>query len=340
MVDWTKGFSSRYYVTIVDKDTWRDGRKLQITGGSINRSSTDLRQSADLQVTNYSEIGEQLIRVWLDVSQGSETSHTPLFTGYATSPGRSINGTRESQTLQCYSILKPADDILLPRGWYAPAEVNVIWQIKQLLIPTKSPVKILGNTSDPTKITLKKSIVAEANETHLTMIDALLHVIKWRMTLGGDGTIYLDSAPEKPVATFDSMDRDVVELSISDNYDLYNCPNVFGAIMDNDYAEARDENPKSPLSIQNRGREVWAEESSCNLNENETLAEYARRRLKELQTVNRIVSYDRRYRPEINVTDMIRLNYPAQKITGNFIVTSQGISLGFGGKTSEEVKQV
>ena len=57
MVNWTKGFSSRYYVTIVDKDTWRDGRKLQITGGSINRSSTDLRQSADLQVAEYSETG-------------------------------------------------------------------------------------------------------------------------------------------------------------------------------------------------------------------------------------------------------------------------------------------
>lgn len=339
MVNWTKGFSSRYYVTIVDKDTWRDGRKLQITGGSINRSSTDLRQSADLQVAEYSETGERLIRVWLDVSQGSETSHTPLFTGYATSPGRNINGTRESQSLQCYSVLKPADDILLPRGWYAPADVNVLWQIKQLLIPTKSPVKIFGNTLESTNVTLKKSIVAEANETNLTMIDALLKAIKWRMTIGGDGTIYLDAMPEKPVAMFDSMDRDILELSIEDNYDWYSCPNVFRAVMDEDYAEVRDENPKSPMSIQNRGREVWAEESSCNLKENETLAEYARRRLKELQTVKRTVKYDRRFRPDINVTDIVRLNYPAQKIVGDFVVNSQSISLGFGAKTNEEVKQ-
>ena len=110
--------------------------------------------------------------------------------------------------------------------------------------------------------------------------------------------------------------------------------------MDGTYAEVRDENPKSKFSIPNRGREVWAEETSCNLNENETLAEYARRRLKELQQTGRKVSYDRRFRPDIMPTDIIRLNYPAQDLLGNFIVTEQSITLGAGCKTSEDVLQI
>lgn len=339
-MDWRKGSSSRYYITIVDKDTWRDIKRFEITGGSIKRSASDLRHSADIDVVNYDMGGEQLIRVWLDSKQNMESSHTPLFTGYATTPGRDINGRLVTNTLQCYSVLKAADDIRLPRGWYAPASVSAVWQITELLKVTKAPVKILGNTSDPAKIQLKKAIVAEQNETNLSMVEMLLASINWRMTLTGLGEIVLDNFPTDTNIVFDSREHDILEPSLSDDYDWFNCPNVFRAIMDDDYAVARDEDPKSPVSIQNRGREVWAEETSCNLNENETLAEYAKRRLKELQQVGRVVAYDRRFRPDLTVTDLVRLNYPAQKITGIFVVTSQGIDLGFGAKTSEEVMQV
>ena len=57
-MDWTKGFSSRYYISIVDKDTWRDVRRIEITGGTIKRSLNSLQQSADLNVVNYNEPGD------------------------------------------------------------------------------------------------------------------------------------------------------------------------------------------------------------------------------------------------------------------------------------------
>lgn len=337
MINWTKGFSSRYYMTIVDRDTWRDGKRLELTGGSIKRSPNDLRHSADLDAVNFTETGETLIRVWLDASQGNATDHTPLFTGYATTPGRNIDGRLVTNSLQCYSVLKPAADVLLPRGWYAPAEMNAVNQIQQLLKVTKAPVRILGDTSDLTKIKLKTAVVAEANETNLSMAELLLSSINWRMTLEGDGTICLDNQAKTQLAVFDSIQHDILEPTISDDYDWFNCPNVFRAVMDNSYALAKDEDKNSPFSIQNRGREIWVEETSCNLNANETLAEYARRRLKELQIVSRTISYKRRFDPRITVSDIVRLNYPAQDIVGDFVVTSQGIDLGFGATTSEEV---
>ena len=336
-MDWTKGFSSRYYISIVDKDTWRDIKRVEITGGSIKRSIDELRQSADINVVNYNEVGEPLIRVWLDARQEDAFSHIALFTGLATTPGRDIDGRLISRTLQCYSILKPAADILLPRGWYAPAEVNAVNQILRLLKPTKAPVEILENYSE---LNLKQAIIAEQNETNLSMVDVLLTAINWRMVIDGYGTIHLGPYPKKYSTVLDSMEFDIVEPHLSDDFDWYECPNVFRAIADETYAEARDEDPNSPFSIQNRGREIWAEERSCVLNEKETLSGYARRRLKELQQVNRIVSYDRRFIPELNVSDVVRLNYPAQELVGSFVITNQTINLGYNAKTSEEVMQV
>ena len=336
-MDWTKGFSSRYYISIVDKDTWRDIKRLKITGGTIKRSLSDLRQSADINVVNYAEEGEPLIRVWLDSKQNNDSSHTPLFTGLVSTPGRNINGRLVTQTLQCYSVLKPAEDILLPRGWYAPIDINAVSLIIKLLKVTNAPVEILGDTS---KTILKNAIIAEQNETNLSMIEVLLQTINWRMTIDGYGKIFLGPYPTEPSMVLDSRDIDIVELELSDDYDWYDCPNVIRIVYDNICIEYRDENPNSPFSIKNRGREIWIEETSASLQENETIGEYAKRRLSELQKVNRIVSYDRRYIPNLNITDVIRLNYPAQNIIGNFVITNQNISLEFGAKTSEEVMQV
>ena len=336
-MDWTKGFSSRYYISIVDKDTWRDVRRIEITGGTIKRSLNSLQQSADLNVVNYNEPGEPLVRVWLDARQGDYSSHTPLFTGLASTPGRNINGRLITQTLQCYSILKPAEDVLLPRGWYAPADANIIWQIKKLLSVTKAPITVNGDDSE---LILKQAIIAEQNENNLSMIEVLLSIINWRMEINGYGEITLSPYPKEDKLVLDSRDVDIIEPQLTDNYDWFSCPNVFRAVAGETFAEARDEDPNSPFSIQNRGREVWVEETSCSLNDKETLGEYARRRLKELQQVGRSISYDRRYIPDLGVTDRIRLNYPAQNIVGSFIITDQSITLGYNAKTSEEVMQV
>ena len=340
-MDWSKGYSARYYVTVVDPLSWRDGESLNITGGSIKKSDSDLIESADLNFVNYAETKEQYLRVWLDAKQENSSSHIPLFTGLATSPSRDINGHRITNTAQCYSVLKPAQDVLLQRGWYAPYDTNAVLLVKELLKVCAAPI-IIENGAE-TK--LEQAIIAENNENNLSMAWKILSAIKWRIKIGGDGTITIcekaDSNKE-PSATFSSLTNDILEPTISIEYDWYECPNVFRAVMDNTFAVARDDDPDSPFSTDPncRGREVWAEETNCNLNENETIAQYAQRRLKELQKVSMNISYDRRFIPDIVVSDIVRLDYPAQKITGQFIITSQSIDLGYSARTSEEVYMV
>lgn len=340
MIDWSKGFSARYYISVLDKTTWRDLRRIEITGGTVKREDSDLRESADIDCVNYSETNEQFIRVWLDAKQEGNSSHIPLFTGIATSPSKNINGRLVTNTLECYSVLKIAQDMLLQRGWYAPRGINGGELIKDLLSVIPVDISIAENSPG-----LDSAIIAEEGENRLSMTDKILSAMTtdglvWRMKLDGYGNISIGPYSREPVVIFDSLNNDVLEPTLSLTYDWYECPNVYRAVLDDGYAVARDDNPNSPLSVQNRGREVWVEDSSAYLQENETLAEYAERMLKEAQRASTTISYDRRFDPNVYISDVVRLSYPAQQINGLFLVTSQSITLGYNAKTSEEVIQI
>lgn len=335
-MDWTKGISASYYMSIVDSATWRDIQRIEITGGSIKRQSTGLMESADVDCVRYQQGTERWIRVWLDATQsGGGSSHEPLFTGLACAPDRDIDGVLETNRVQCYSVLKPANDVLLPRGWYAPAGVPGDQIIRELLEVTPAPVQVDGIAP-----ALASHVVAEDGETRLSMAQKILTAINWRMRLDGYGTITLQPVTGEPVETLGALDNDVIETKLKVSADWYDCPNVFRAIDGNVTGIARDDDPNSPLSTVRRGREVWAEDTSCDLADNETVEEYAIRMLRQLQKYEREVSYDRRYLPDLTVGDCVRLRYPAQDIEGRYRIESQSITIGYGARTAESVAYI
>ena len=341
-MDWRKGYTARYYLSFVDINTWRDTGLLNITGGTIKHELSGLRSSADIDCVNYRRDREELVRVWLNSDQEGfeEDSHTPLFTGYAVSPDRRINGNYETETLQCYSVLLPASDIYLPRGWYAPADMDAIILIKQLLSPTKAIIVVHISENNQNDMVLTRSVIAESGETNLSMVEKLLSIMNWRMWLDGYGRIHIAEYDTDYKETFDSITNDIIEPELTIAHDWFDCPNVVRVIMDTQSAEAYDKDSNTPMSIANRGREVWYEEENVDLNIGETLQEYAERRLKELQRVAETINYDRRFFPDIYPSDIVRLNYPAQDLKGNYMVASQSITLGFSAKTSEEVIKI
>lgn len=334
-MNWAKGYSASYYLSILDKETLRDIDRIELVGGTIKRSYSDLRASADIDCRGYNGDTEQYIRIWLDIKQNGASSHIPLFTGLATSPSHRYSGRIKSNTIECYSLLKIAQDVMLPRGWYAPAEANGGKMIKQLLSIIGVSVYISDNAPS-----LSQAIIAERGENHLSMADKIIDAMNWRMRLDGYGNIYVEPVNNEPKIMFDANDLDMIESEISISYDWYSAPNVLRCVLDDSYAVARDDDPKSPLSTINRGREVWYEDSGVELNTNETLAEYAQRMLKEYQRTSTKISYSRRYYPDIYPGDCIRLNYPAQGINGIFMISDQDVTLGYNAKTSEEVMRL
>lgn len=334
-MNWKNGFSASYYAYIVDPVSWRETDRIEITGGSINRSDEGLRDSADIECAAYDHSKERYIRVYLDAEQSGTSAHTPLFTGLATSPTRDIDGYYETSTIACYSVLKAAEDVLLERGYYVPAGSNGADVIKDLLSCTPAPVTVNGSAPD-----LQTSIIAEEGETRLSLADKVLFAIGWRMRIDGMGMIELCPKAKDATAQFDPVDQDVLEPTIEVEYDWYECPNVLRAVQEDLSAVARDDSVDSPLSTVNRGREVWVEETSCELNTGESISEYAARRLKELQKVQLTAGYDRRYFPDVLVGDLVRLRYPAQGLNGLFRITSQTVELAHGATTSEKVEAV
>ena len=331
-MDWNKGFSAEYYATTVDPGTWRDIERLEITGGSISRTGSGLRQSADITCREYDPAQERWVRIYLTAKQNDTGAREALFTGLATSPEIEINGSVKEYPLQCFSVLKPAEDVFLSRGWFAPAGASGAQIIKQLLEVCPCPVTVSAGSP-----ILSQAIVAEESETNLTMIEKVLKAINWRLRILGDGTVEIDPQPETAGETFDAIKNDSIEPQISLAHDWYKCPNCFRAIRDDMSGTARDDSPDSMLSTVTRGREVWAQDTSCDLADDESIAEYAVRRLAEEQEHYINIKYTRRFSPDITVGDLVRLYYPAQGIDGAYKITSQDIALEYGAATSEEV---
>ena len=334
-MDWNKGYSASYYAAIVDPATWRDIDFIRLTGGTIKRIATGLRQSATIACTEQIEGIEQWIRIYLDAKQGSDSVHEALFTGLVSSPKRRVY--YESMTLNpnCYSVLKPVDDVLLPRGWYALSGSNTAQVIRSVLSATPAPVDIVDNIP-----TLSTTIVAEEGETRLTMLDKILLAINWRIRIDGTGIIHIVPFSGAEVARLDPEEYDIIEAPIEIEQDLYSCPNVYMATSGDVTGIARDDSEESPFSIKNRGREVWAYESDVNLSTAETIAEYALRRLKAAQRVRKIADYDRRFVPQIHPTDVINLHYPAQGLDGLYMVSQQTLKLGYACRTAESVEEL
>ena len=332
-MDWSKGFSASYYMALIDRVTWRDIGRLEITGGSIDRETSGLMQSADVDCVDFPEGGERYVRIYLDVRQAGDGAHVPLFTGLATTPEDEYNGSRKKNTVQCYSVLKEADDVLLPLGYYVQAGINAGSIIRRLFSGISAPVAIAEKPP-----ALSDTIVADNAETYLSMVQKVIAAINWRIRITGAGVIHVEPIPTETAATFDPLGNDCIETEISVSHDWFNCPNVFRAINDTLTAIARDEDASSPFSIENRGREIWLQDTACELADNESIAEYAARRLREEQQTAVSASYRRRFMPDIMPGDVVFLKYPKQGLNGRYRVTSQSIDLGYGATTSEEVE--
>ena len=332
-MNWSKGFEASYYITTVDAVTWRDVEKKRIKSGSVSITNSDLRETAELTTVDYNPTVEQWIRIWLDARQGENIEHVPLFTGLALNPKTNYEGKYAEYPLECYSVLQPAKDIWLQRGWYAPVGVKGGTIIKQLLSVTPAPIIIEGETPE-----LKNSIIAEDGETRLSMVEKILLAINWRIRISGNGEIHVMDLPTEPVAKIGG-DNDIIEKSLEIESDFYECPNVFMAVDDDVSGIARDDSEKSIYSTKTRGREIWNGEINCDLKENETVAEYALRRLKELQSTSIRMNYKRRFLPNVRTGDMIYIHYPAQNIDGEFIVKNQSFSLQYGAEVNEEVNE-
>ena len=324
-MNWKKGYSASFLAMRVNPKTWQDLEEIKILDGSISRDdSSDLLESASVTMTEA--VGEIWVRIYLVARQNGEAARVPLFTGLTSEPTRNIRGNHESYDVECYSVLKPCADKMLPLGWYAPYGGDGIEIIADLL--KNCGIKV---NSEFGGYYLATNIVAESGETYLTMAKKVAKAINWQIRPNGLGEVSILPYSNEVKARFDG-ENDVVEPAVEDSQDWFSCPNVLRVTSENKTAIFKDEDIKSPLSIPNRGREIWKEES-VTLPVGVSLGDYAMLRLKELQTPLRVLKYSRRYDPDVNIGDLVSIGYPG--IDGTFRVGSQNVQIGHSCRTEE-----
>lgn len=338
-MDWNSGYSALYELHRVDPVSWLDTGSLDFMSGRINRSDSDLIESADLRMKE--QIREGWIRVYLKARQTTGGERVAVFTGLAMTPQRDLDGTRVSFPTECYSVLKPAEDTLTPRGYYIPAGTPGPQIAAELLSVGPAPVVYDGGGP-----ALLDAIVTEDADTHLSVAKMILDAIGWRIRIDGDGTIRVCPTATESAARYDALEHDAIDPRITDSDDWYDCPNCIRVVLGDRYAEAKDEDPDSDLSVNARkaGRggtgEIWIQDTASAIGVGESLSEYAVRKLKDAQAHARELKYTRRYNPDLTIGDVVTLHYPKVGIEGDFRITSQTLTLGHAIRTEERVVSV
>ena len=161
--------------------------------------------------------------------------------------------------------------------------------------------------------------VANTDDTWITYLTDLIANAKFEFGLDELGRILFlpkqDTASLQPVWTFDDKNSSILYPDFSETHDLYGIPNVVEVLYSSDegyyYSRVVNDDPNSPISTVNRGREVTHRVTNPDLSGNPAqgqIDEYAKQLLRELSTLEYTVTFTHGYVP-VRLGDCVRLDY-------------------------------
>lgn len=321
MVDWTKPMEQTFEYYSVDPGTWKDDKLLRnVKSSSITRDSeVDTLGSATINITE--SVGECYIRVYLIVNQNRDTNKIPLGTYLVQTPSSSFDGKIRNVTMDAYTSLLELKENP-PELGYSLLEGENIMDNAYLIVRDHVRAPVVKAVSDEK---LFSDFVANTDDTWLTFTKDLIANAKHELTLDELGRILFapkqDTASLQPVWTYTDDNSSILNPDISMEHDLYGIPNVVEVIYSDGkyyyYAKVVNNDPNSPLSTVNRGREIIKRvtnpDSLGDPTQNQ-INEYAESLLKELSTVEYTISYTHGYCP-VRIGDCVRLNYNRAGLT-------------------------
>lgn len=315
MADWLSSMQQTYEYYVVDPGTWRDVKLLDhVKSCTINRDSeAETLGSATIDVTDL--VGECYIRVYLVTDQNGVREKHPLGTFLVQSPSSSFNGKIKTVSLDAYTPLLELKENPPPLG-YSVAKGENIMNTAYILSRehTRAPV---SEAICDTK--LFYDFVADTNDTWLSFLTDLIANAKYSFSLDELGRILFaprqDTASLQPVWTYNDDNSSILYSDVSVDHDLYEIPNVVEVIYSNGrdhyYSRVVNDDPNSPTSIVNRGREILHRVPNPDLlgdpTENQ-IDEYAKQLLRDLSSIAYTITYTHGYCP-VRIGDCVRLNY-------------------------------
>lgn len=315
MVDWTESMTRTYEYYIVDPNTWKDVAPLRnVKTSTVNRDLTvETLGSATIDVTEL--IGESYIRVYLVVIQNGVRSRHPLGTFLVQTPSSDFDGRVRNVTMDAYTPLLELKENPPPLGYSTLKGANIM-ESAYLLCRDNARAPVVR----PNRATLlHKDFVANTDDKWVTYISDLISNAKYYLDLDELGRILFspkqDLASMQPVWTYDDGNSSILSPKVTLNHDIFGIPNVVEVVYSNSRecytVRVVNDDPNSPISTVNRGREIKHLDTNPSLPGDPTEAqiwEYARQLLKQMSTVEYTLTYSHAY-CGTRLGDCVRLNY-------------------------------
>lgn len=344
MPDWTKSMQQTFEYYIVDPGTWKDVKPINtVISSAIDRDGdSETLGSASFDVTEA--VGEAYIRTYLVTVQNGVRERIALGTHLVQTPSSRFDGKIRNVSMDAYTPLIELKENQPPIGYYIGEGENIMERATQL---SRSHMRgpVVGASSDKV---LLYDFVSNSNDTWLTYLKDLVANANYRYALDGLGqTLYepiQDLASMQPVWTYDDSNSSILYSDLDMDHDLYGVPNVVEVLYsngrDNYYVKVPNDDPNSPVSTVNRGREIIYRVTNPDLNggtfgESIQIKEYAKRLLRELSSIEYTLKYTHGYCP-VRIGDCVRLNYSRAGLSDiKAVVKSQSIKCEPGCPVSE-----
>ena len=315
MPDWTKSMQQTYEYYIVDPATWKDDKQIKhVTSSGIKRdSSTETLGSASLEVGEM--LGECYVRFYLITIQNGVREKHPLGTFLVQTPSEGFNGKTKTFSVDAYTPLLELKENPPPLGYFVLKGENVMDTAYRLTREhARAPV-----VAPKCSTNLYYDFVAKPEDTWLSFNADLMANAKYSYSLDEMGRILFapkqDTASLQHVWTYDDSNSSILYPETTLDRDIYGIPNVVEVIYssgsDYYYARVVNDDPNSPISTVNRGREITHRVTNPDLigdpTENQ-IDEYARQTLRDLSSLEYTITYTHGYCP-VRIGDCVRFNY-------------------------------
>lgn len=315
MPDWTKSMQQTFEYYIVDPNTWKDKTPLRsVLSSKISRDlNAETQGSFSLTVTE--PLGECYVRVYLVTNQNGIKERFPMGTYLIQTPAYGFDGKVKNVTLDAYTPLLELKENQPPLG-YSILEGENIMDIAYRLIRENGRAPVVS-LKDDTKLFF--DFVANTDDTWMTFLNDLIANAKFSLGLDELGKVIFNPIQTvnsmQPIWTYDDSNSSILYPEIEVKQDLYGIPNVVEVIFSNNkqyqYVKVVNDDPNSPTSTINRGREITHRVTNPSTLGNPTveqLKEYGTQVLKELSSLEYTITYKHGYCP-VRIGDCVRLNY-------------------------------
>lgn len=318
MPDWTRSMKQTFEYYIVDPGTWQDKEKVDLVESCAITRDSESETLGSSSLTCDTDLSDKYIRSYLVTEQDRIVERIVLGTHLYQTPSISYTSTRQSSSQDGYTPLVELTENPPPYGYSINKGVAIL-SVAADIIRDHTRVPVIDGANDDT---LMDIFVSNTDDTWLTFVSDLVSNARYSLGLDEMGRILFEKNQEtaslSPIWTYNDDNSSILYPEVTLSRDLYGIPNVVEVI----YSPAGDsqppliarvvnDDPSSPVSTVNRGREITYRETNPDVvdgTNSDQLKVYAENLLKEKSSLEYTLTYKHGYCP-VRLGDCVRFNY-------------------------------